>query len=600
MWQLSVNIKNRTFNKTKKFVYQFCVFICLTLFVVSPCPYAQAATSYVSPSSGSFTVGNIFTASVFVNTKGVDINNAEGVLRFPTDLLEVVSVSRSGSIFSLWVEEPNFSNGAGTLSFNGGLPTPGYNGTSGKIFSVVFRAKKAGSASVLFSSASILANDGLGTNVLTGSGGANYDLVLTVDKPETKPPEKEPETKPKIEEPSGLPATPKISSQTHPDQSGWYANSSPKFQWSLYTGVTGVRYMYDGNPSSKPSAAGQSYISEKQLQEIKDGIWYSHVQFNNEKGLGGVAHYRFQIDTTKPNKFEITDISKKDVVGAKAEFIFDAEDSGSGVDHYEVQIDNGDTAIWKDDGSQRFEAPALNPGSYLLNAKVFDKAGNYREASAVSFSVQGLNPPIISEYPNEISSKDVIIVRGATIAKSEVTVWLQKGSEDPESFEVQSNRDGSFVFVSERALKEGEYSLWTEVVDGQGLRSEPSEKMRIQVIRTAASLSGSCTIISTVVTSSLIGFILLLVLAVWYGWYRYFAFKKRVKKEVSEAKISLYDAFDTLKKEIRDQMKVFDKAKTKREVSNEEERVTKQLGRYLDSAEKSVKKEIEDIEKAIR
>ena len=79
----------------------------------------QAATSYFSPSSGNFSVGNIFTVNVLVNTGGVAINNAEAVINFPSDLLEIVSVGKSGSIFSLWVEEPNFSNSAGVLSFNG-------------------------------------------------------------------------------------------------------------------------------------------------------------------------------------------------------------------------------------------------------------------------------------------------------------------------------------------------------------------------------------------------------------------------------------------------------------------------------------------------
>ena len=121
---------------------------------------ASAATLYFSPSSGNFSVGNILTTSVLVNTQSQAINNSDAVINFPASLLEVVSVSKSGSVFSLWVEEPAFSNSAGTITFNGGLPTPGFNGTAGKIVNIVFRVKSAGSASLIFSSAAVRANDG--------------------------------------------------------------------------------------------------------------------------------------------------------------------------------------------------------------------------------------------------------------------------------------------------------------------------------------------------------------------------------------------------------------------------------------------------------
>src|SRR3990167_8595984 len=89
------------------------------------CNSAYAASLYFSPSSGNQTAGNILNVNVLVNTQGKVINNADAVIRFPANILEAVSISKTGSIFSLWVEEPAFSNSAGTISLNGGLPTPG-------------------------------------------------------------------------------------------------------------------------------------------------------------------------------------------------------------------------------------------------------------------------------------------------------------------------------------------------------------------------------------------------------------------------------------------------------------------------------------------
>ncbi|MEX2013948.1 MAG: cohesin domain-containing protein, partial [Parcubacteria group bacterium] len=137
---------------------------------------ADAALLYFSPSSGNQTTGNILNVNVLVNTQGKTINNADATIRFPANLLEVVSVSKSGSIFSLWVEEPSFSNTAGTISLNGGIPTPGFTGSAGRVASIAFRLKAPGSASLVFTSGAVRANDGYGTDVLSSLGTATYTI----------------------------------------------------------------------------------------------------------------------------------------------------------------------------------------------------------------------------------------------------------------------------------------------------------------------------------------------------------------------------------------------------------------------------------------
>ena len=86
----------------------------------------------------------------------------------------------------------------------------------------------------------------------------------------------------------------------------------------------------------------------------------------------------------------------------------------------------------------------------------------------------------------------------------------------------------------------------------------------------------------------------------WYSWRRFSLLRKRLRKEVGEAESALHKAFDLLKEDIREQVKMFEKTKTKRELTEEEEKVIKQFKKHLDIAEKFVKKEIEDIEKEIK
>lgn len=165
------------FRSTKLLTFFLVVF---SLFVSTQ---VEAAILSVSSVASSVSVGNIVSVKIFVNTEGKYINNAEGVLSYPVDLLEPISVSKSSSIFSLWVEEPRF-NGIGSVSFNGGLPTPGYNGSSGEVVTVVFKARKIGTVSLILSDSAIRENDGLGTNILKAYKNASIQIV---DAPKSSP-----------------------------------------------------------------------------------------------------------------------------------------------------------------------------------------------------------------------------------------------------------------------------------------------------------------------------------------------------------------------------------------------------------------------------
>jgi hypothetical protein len=168
--------------KTRKSVLMFLIF-CSFSFVER----ADAATLYLSPASGSYTVGDVITVSMLVNTQGQTINSVDANITYPNKYLEVISISKSGSILSLWVEEPTFVNSSGTINLGGGLPTPGHNGGAGKIIDVTFKLKAAGSAQLAFSSGAVRANDGYGTNVLQASSGATFNISAPIKKPAPPP-----------------------------------------------------------------------------------------------------------------------------------------------------------------------------------------------------------------------------------------------------------------------------------------------------------------------------------------------------------------------------------------------------------------------------
>ena len=163
-------------------VYKIIAFLLLLGFLPLS---ASAATLSFSRSAASYTVGSTFSVSVYVNSSGQAMNAASGVVSFSASKIEVLSLSRSGSIFSFWVQEPAYSNSAGTVSFAGIVPSPGYSGASGKLITINFRAKAAGTANLSLSSESVLANDGNGTNIFTGS---RSSVITIIAGPATPPP----------------------------------------------------------------------------------------------------------------------------------------------------------------------------------------------------------------------------------------------------------------------------------------------------------------------------------------------------------------------------------------------------------------------------
>lgn len=149
---------------------------CLVLFLTFLPVYSQAASLFVSPQSGVHEVGSTFPVDVLVNSSDIAFNAVSGKLSFPATFLEVVSITKSKSSISLWVQEPSFSNIDGDISFEGVMLNPGYKGSAGNVVTINFRVKKAGEAKLNFLNGEILANDGIGTSILSNLVNASYSL----------------------------------------------------------------------------------------------------------------------------------------------------------------------------------------------------------------------------------------------------------------------------------------------------------------------------------------------------------------------------------------------------------------------------------------
>ncbi len=181
------------------------IFICALIFILSSSfSVVNASTLRISPEAGSYSVGDTIYVKVMVSSPNESINAVSSRLNFSQENLSLISISKSGSIISIWAQEPTFSNAAGSASFEG-VTLGGYTGSGATVVSLSFRARAEGRASINFTSGAVLANDGEGTNTLTGQNEATFIIGPAPVTANTEPTNTEPkntvqEIKEKIKE----------------------------------------------------------------------------------------------------------------------------------------------------------------------------------------------------------------------------------------------------------------------------------------------------------------------------------------------------------------------------------------------------------------
>lgn len=121
-------------------------------------------------------VGEQFEVRLIVESS-VPVNAFEGDLSFNREVLEVSGISYNTSIADLWVKEPWYSNGEGSVSFAGGTTKVGGFQGAGTLITVTFTTLKEGQGFIGINNARILQHDGLGTQTALME---SIDAIFTV------------------------------------------------------------------------------------------------------------------------------------------------------------------------------------------------------------------------------------------------------------------------------------------------------------------------------------------------------------------------------------------------------------------------------------
>jgi hypothetical protein len=475
-----------------------------------------AATLNIFPSKINTSTGQIFSVKVNVDTENKAINNAESVINYPTDLLEVVSVSKSPSIFSIWITEPSYSSGQ--IKFNGGIASPGFTGPSGTIATIVFKAKKQGNASLIFSDSAVRQNDGLGTDILSSKNGGTIVIASAA-------PVKEPELKPATVFPvtskeNKTLSKPVIVSTTHPDSEAWYSSRTASFKWEIPKTATSIQTLYSRNIDSTPSVTYDSSVTEKTLTDLGEKTFYFHLRYLDGGVWSPSAHYKFQIDTVSPEEFE---------PGVKSsEFgnsiVLNAADETSGIDYYLVKIDDEEEIKIKasEIENNEYVLPMIAKGKHDLAVVAFDKAGNKRESRVTFTSIFEITPPVIELGDKEIRLGDELTVFGKSdYPLEQAKVVFEQNGKEIQSYKIDIDKDGVFILKVDDLPYIGDFNVYAKNIV-KGAESDISQIHNLKVIdRSIVNFSSNVYVIALI-------FILALSVLLFaiLGWVKYFQLKK--------------------------------------------------------------------------
>lgn len=420
---------------------------------------ALAAGVYIVPKQGNYSRGDTVTADVKINSEGESINAAQAKISWSTSVLELVEVSKDGSVFQFWVEEPVAAVGANAVSFIGGI-AKGISGGALQLLKLKFKAVGVGTANLSLSNAAVTASDGKGTNILSKVSGASYTVGGAESSAEPAKQEVTPEAKPEAKpEPPAVPAPsppaksepppapqpvkverkavpalsllpkPELRVPLYPDEARWHNHVGETVVfWNVPDSVIAAASALDHSPHTVPQATEKELATGKVFGALENGIWYLHVRFKNNVGWSPVAHYRIAIDTKPPLPFEVSVSGGETTDNPAPVFHWKASDALSGLKEYQLRIDDGEAITIPAVGfTGTYALPLQAPGAHRVVVRAIDEATNSVEDD-VLLTILPIPTPTIAFVTRELFAEEEggLTIKGTTLPNSNVLLRLER------------------------------------------------------------------------------------------------------------------------------------------------------------------------------
>ncbi|HET9641599.1 MAG TPA: cohesin domain-containing protein [Candidatus Paceibacterota bacterium] len=165
-------------------------FLLTSFFVLTMPLSASAATFTLSATPQDVGAGDLVRVDVLIDSI-TPVNAFSGIVTYGASLAPI-SATDGNSIVPLWLTPPAISS-APRIPFEGIVPG-GFSGMRGQIFTILFRARAAGKASIAVSEGEVLRNDGKGTPEIVISNPLTFTIAKEArggyaEPADTTPPE---------------------------------------------------------------------------------------------------------------------------------------------------------------------------------------------------------------------------------------------------------------------------------------------------------------------------------------------------------------------------------------------------------------------------
>ena len=305
----------------------------------------HAAQLFFYPETIDTVAGESVVFEIRINTEGRAVNAIDISGNIQNGLIE--SVTTANSVIDIFIDAS--ATDGNSFRFSGGTPG-GFIG-SGIIGRVLVTAVAPGTLGLSFDTSSkLLSEEGKSLEAETTLREANANVL----------------------QPSANHII--ITSKSHPDQSTWYSEKNLHLHWDLEGGEE-YSYLVSLNPGAVPDDVPDKptglleWQGDVTINGLDDGISYFTLKRVGEEGL---ARYRALIDTAPPYWIGVEESDGVPETNYRRFVSFLAKDELSGINHYEVKVDNGQ--------AETILAPYILPDEYLkITLNAVDNAGNRAE-----------------------------------------------------------------------------------------------------------------------------------------------------------------------------------------------------------------------------
>ncbi|HSE35152.1 MAG TPA: cache domain-containing protein [Candidatus Paceibacterota bacterium] len=298
--------------------------------------------------------------AIMVATGGETINAVDTVVGYDPDAVIIEDVLTTSSFCDRgFFTESEIDPQRGEVRISCGVPSPAFSASEGIVAELVLRPKRSGSYTLRFlPDTQVLANDGLGTDVLRQTTDATYH-VLDRSASSTAP--------------RGI-----VFSYSHPNSSRWYRSRTVHFSWLREAGHA-YQYAIDQSVLTIPVDGTQTTAAGTSLFVPEDGEYYFHLLDRSSGRADVVSHFRVRIDGTPPPAPTIALSNDRPRVGETVRFEFSSRESSEGLRRwFYMRIGEGGMFVPIE---KSFVIPFLRAGTYVVTVRSFDLAGNWSDAT---------------------------------------------------------------------------------------------------------------------------------------------------------------------------------------------------------------------------